>query len=194
MITIEPVTFDPAAATEAGGKRERPKSFSLLDPGGLATLLVFLVGFVAPLVLFARSNSAEALVGSRFEPRSLAPVAFLAVLLPLIQIFLSIRKLGGSAIRSNRDAFPSANGIIGRVARAHANTIESLIPFAAVILATQILHLSNIWTVSATAIYVVARYVHTICYLTGVTIVRSSAFYAGVMATIIVGWQLLTMK
>ena len=191
MVTIEPVTFDPNAATDTGGRHAKPPAFSLADPGGGATLLLLLIGFVAPFVLFGRSGRASALAGSSFELQALIWVAFLAVILPVVQIFMSIRRFGGSAIRSNRDSYPKAAGVLGRVGRAHANTIESLAPFAAVILADQVLHVSNAWTVASAALYVAARYVHSVCYLTGVTIVRSSAFYAGVIGTIVAGWQLL---
>ena len=193
MFTMELVTFDAtAAAGDAGGRRFRPRPHGFADLGGLATLTLFLVGFVLPLSAFARSTPAARLAGSGFEVRVLVWAAMLALLLPMLQIVLHIRRAGGSAVRSNRAGFPTMTGAADRVVRAHANLMESLPPFVTVVLSGQALHVSNRWTVASAAVYLAARGLHAASYLFGVTIVRSAAFYGGVLATVTAALQLFS--
>jgi uncharacterized MAPEG superfamily protein len=56
--------------------------------------------------------------------------------------------------------------------------IESLAPFVAVVLAAHAVGVSNRWTVGASTMYLTARVVNALSYMIGVTIIRSSAFYA----------------
>jgi uncharacterized MAPEG superfamily protein len=64
-------------------------------------------------------------------------------------------------------------------------------PFAVAVLTAHALHVSNRWTVAASALYLAARLVHATTYALGVTILRSAAFYAGVVATIVIFCQVL---
>lgn len=114
----------------------------------------------------------------------------LALLLPLIQIYLQITRFGGAAVRGNRARFPASEGAAGRVARAHRNLIESLIPFAVAVLAAQVLSVSTRWTVAASAMFLAAHVVHAATYALGVTVIRTTAFYAGLIATVILIAQL----
>jgi uncharacterized MAPEG superfamily protein len=186
MTTIELIPFDPTAKAATTKQQRRPRPFSLLDPGALAVLIILLMMFVAPLVLWGYSTDAHLRAGSGFELIALFWTVLLSLLLPLMQIFTQIRRFGGAAVRGNRDSYRVSNGVTGRIARAHDNLIESLVPFAAAVLAAQTLHVSNNWTVAAAGMYLVARLIHAFSYTLGITIIRSAAFYAGVVATVVI--------
>jgi len=189
MSIIEILPFDPLSNQMA---RPGPvRAHSLLDAGAVAVLGLLLGGFVLPMALWATNGTAASYAGSAFELGAVIWAALLAAVWPVLQIVVQIRRFGGAVIRGNRDRAPAADGLSGRIARAHANLVESLVPFAASVLAAHILQVSNRWTVAASALYVAARFVHATSYALGVTIIRSAAFYAGVVATVVVACQVL---
>ena len=78
-----------------------------------------------------------------------------------------------------------------RMKAAHANAIENLVIFAALVLAAQAAGVSNSTTVMACALYFWARIVHFLAYTFRVAWVRTLAFTAGFVAQIILAWQIL---
>jgi uncharacterized MAPEG superfamily protein len=120
----------------------------------------------------------------------LAASALLTLATAVLQTFVHIHAFGGSVIRGNRDDYPKAIGLAARIGRAHANALESLGPFAAVVLSANATGSSNAWTSAAAALFLAARFVHAVTYVAGLTVVRSAAFYAGVVAVVIVALQL----
>ena len=104
----------------------------------------------------------------------------LALLLPLLQIYLQIKRFGGAAVRGNRARFSmKALGAAGRVARAHRNLIESLIPFAVGACSARVVRLDTLDRRMRPNMFLAARVVHAATYALGVTVIRSAAFYAG---------------
>ena len=161
-----------------------PLSQPLLDAGALVMLLILAVTFIIPALAWVQWGRPLAeQPGQLFELRMLVWSALLSLLLPVLQIGVEIRLHGGPAIRGNRDFHPRPAGFGARISRAHTNMIESLAPFTAVVLAAHAMGVSNRWTVAASALYLAARATHALTYALGVTIVRSSAFYAGWIAT-----------
>jgi uncharacterized MAPEG superfamily protein len=115
-------------------------------------------------------------------------------LLSLVVAFLTIaihfRTYGGKMIRSNRDDFPPLEGVAMRVVRAHANLNQALLPFAIIVIAAALLHVSNPVTVYAAIAFFAARVAHALLYLIGATPWRSISFYCGLIATIVFATQL----
>ena len=166
------------------------KGYPLLDGGALAVAAIVAL-FVAPVwAWLIRGPHDPHTSPPAFELLMLASAALLTLLLSLLQIIVHIRALGGASVRSNRENYPEASGLAARVRRAHANAVESLVPFAAIILATQSFGITNRSTVGGAVLFLVARVVHAVSYSAGITIVRSAAFYAGVIGIIIVAAQL----
>jgi uncharacterized MAPEG superfamily protein len=165
---------------------------SLLDSGAVAVLTLLAFVFVAPATIWVLWGPS---LGPRnpvtIEMRALLWSALLCLGLVLLQIAIHIRRFGGDMVRGNRDDFPRLKGVAARVVRAHANLIESLVPFAAAIWAIQSLAISNRITVAAAVVFLAARVVHAASYVLGVTVVRSAAFYAGLVATVAVASQAL---
>ncbi len=78
-----------------------------------------------------------------------------------------------------------------RLMKAHANAVENLVVFAALVLAAQAAGLSNGATATACAVYFWARVVHALAYTFAVPWVRTLAFAVGFFAQATLAWQLL---
>jgi uncharacterized MAPEG superfamily protein len=93
-------------------------------------------------------------------------------------------------IRSNRDDFPPLKGVAMRVMRAHANLNDALLPFAIIVIAARLLHVSTPLTMYAAIAFFAARVAHALFYLIGATPWRSVSYYCGLIATIVFAAQL----
>jgi uncharacterized MAPEG superfamily protein len=176
------------------GSGERPHRGTFFDRSGLAVLAILFGGFIFPITAaIAMGLFGHTLHEPPVELRVLIFVALLALALPLLQIAIHIRRFGGTAVRGNRDGYPRLDGLAARVSRAHANMIESLLPFAAVTLSSSIMAAADLYTEAASVLYLAARLVHAISYILGITVVRSAAYYAGVIATVVIGLRLPLM-
>ena len=78
-----------------------------------------------------------------------------------------------------------------RLRAAHANAIENLTVFAALILTAQMLGVSTPSTALAGWLYLWSRIVHAIAYTFAVPWLRTLAFTGGFLAQMIVAFQLL---
>ncbi|HTS54926.1 MAG TPA: MAPEG family protein [Burkholderiales bacterium] len=78
-----------------------------------------------------------------------------------------------------------------RMKAAHANAVENLVIFAALVLAAQAASVSNGVTVMACAVYFWARLVHFLAYTFRVPWVRTLGFVVGFVAQMMLVWQIL---
>jgi uncharacterized MAPEG superfamily protein len=78
-----------------------------------------------------------------------------------------------------------------RMKAAHANAVENLVVFAALVLAAQAAGVSNSATVMACVVYFWARVVHFLAYALRLPWVRTLAFTVGFLAQMTLAWQLL---
>lgn len=78
-----------------------------------------------------------------------------------------------------------------RLMAAHANAVENLVVFAALVLAAHAAGVSNGATLMAAKLYFWARVVHALAYTFKVPWVRTLAFLAGFAAQMMFAWQLL---
>jgi uncharacterized MAPEG superfamily protein len=125
------------------------------------------------------------------EMTSLAIAAAMSLALPMIYMPLYQKQIGPAGISGNRENVPEPKGAAGRGVRAHRNLIENLVPFAIAVLIAHVMGISNNITVAGALIFLIARLVHAVTYLTGITGVRSLAYIAGVCGTALVIWQVL---
>lgn len=79
-----------------------------------------------------------------------------------------------------------------RLMRAHANAVENLVIFAALVLVAHAVGVTNTAIAGASIAYFWARVVHAIAYTLGVPWVRTIAFTVGFVAQAVIAWQLLT--
>ena len=78
-----------------------------------------------------------------------------------------------------------------RMKRAHANAVENLVVFAALVLAAQAVGVSNSVTATACMIYFWARVVHFLAYTFALPWVRTLGFAVGFFCQMAIAWQLL---
>lgn len=122
---------------------------------------------------------------------SLLVLAAVCLVLPFIHGALYKRQVGAAGLIGNRENLPKPEGAAGRGARAHSNLVENLVPYTAVVLAAQAAGVSNRVTATAAIVFVVARVLHAAFYLLGITGLRTLAYVAGVVATAVIGVQVV---
>ncbi|MDR7009374.1 MAPEG family protein [Paraburkholderia strydomiana] len=114
----------------------------------------------------------------------------LCLALPLIYVALYARQVGMPVVSGNREGAPEPTGIAGRGIRAHRNLLENLVPFAIVVLAARWIGVSNSITVAGAWLFLGARVVHVITYLAGIKGIRTLAYLASLVGTVLVLSQL----
>jgi uncharacterized MAPEG superfamily protein len=77
-----------------------------------------------------------------------------------------------------------------RMRAAHANAVENLVVFAALVLAAQVLNISTPVTALAGSLYLWSRVAHAVTYTLAVPWFRTLAFLGGFAAQMLVAWQL----
>jgi uncharacterized MAPEG superfamily protein len=78
-----------------------------------------------------------------------------------------------------------------RLMKAHANAVENLAVFAALVLVAQAVGVTGATVASACVVYFWARVVHAIAYTFAVPWVRTLSFAVAFFAQIAIAWQLL---
>lgn len=78
-----------------------------------------------------------------------------------------------------------------RLQAAHANAVENLVVFAALVLAAEAAGVSNEATVLACTAYFWARLAHAIVYTFAIPWARTLAFTVGFVCQVALAWQLL---
>jgi uncharacterized MAPEG superfamily protein len=79
-----------------------------------------------------------------------------------------------------------------RLRAAHANAVENLVVFAALVLAAQAVGVHTPAIAFAGTLYLTSRILHAIVYTLGVKWLRTLAFTGGFVAQMIIAWQLLS--
>ncbi len=77
-----------------------------------------------------------------------------------------------------------------RMKAAHANAVENLVIFAALVLAAHAVNVSNGATVAACMVYFWARFVHWLAYTLAVPWVRTLAFVVGFGCQVTLAWEI----
>jgi len=76
--------------------------------------------------------------------------------------------------------------------RAHMNAVENLVVFAPLVLVVQVSGAGNDITAMASATYFWARFVHALFYTVKLPFVRTIAWFTGVVACLVLSYQILT--
>jgi uncharacterized MAPEG superfamily protein len=91
----------------------------------------------------------------------------------------------------NRESLRAFAPWAGRLRRAHANAVENLVVFAAILLVAHAVGGRGEITAAAAQIYFWARLVHVLAYAAGIVVVRTFAFVAGWGVTLWLCWSVL---
>jgi uncharacterized MAPEG superfamily protein len=78
-----------------------------------------------------------------------------------------------------------------RLMKAHANAVENLVVFAALVLAAQVAGVGNGAIATAAVVYFWARVVHAVVYTLGIPWLRTLSFTLGWLCQMVIAWQLL---
>lgn len=78
-----------------------------------------------------------------------------------------------------------------RAKRAHYNAIESLAPFAGVVIVAHLTGSANAATAVWSMIYFWARVAHYFAYISGLPFVRTTFFTVGWIATLVIFWHIV---
>lgn len=78
-----------------------------------------------------------------------------------------------------------------RARKAHYNSVENLVAFAAIVLLLNAVGISNDTTVLACTVYFWARLVHYVVYVAAVPWLRTLSYAAGWLSTLALIWQAL---
>ena len=87
---------------------------------------------------------------------------------------------------------PDLPAWVKRCNRAHLNAVESLAPFAAMVLIAHVANAANDMTAMWAAVFFYARLVHAIVFWLGIPFVRTLAFAAGLLATLGIFYEMIT--
>ncbi|HET7283019.1 MAG TPA: MAPEG family protein [Sphingomicrobium sp.] len=85
---------------------------------------------------------------------------------------------------------PEQSAWARRLMKAHANAVENLVVFAALVLVAQDLNVSNGATATAAIVYFWARVVHPIAYVFAIPWLRTLAFAVGFIAQVTIAVQI----
>lgn len=115
----------------------------------------------------------------------------LLLLLNLIQAMQLTQLHGLSYTSSPRDRAVDAGVFGGRVQRTKANLVENLLMFAPLSVLGELMQVNHGLVATGAVIFFIARVVHTICYLAGIPYLRTLAWLAGVIGTVMVAFAVL---
>ncbi|MBL4863579.1 MAG: MAPEG family protein [Rhodobiaceae bacterium] len=89
---------------------------------------------------------------------------------------------------SNRDVTPTLEGWSARLSRTYKNHLENTVIFAAIVLPVSAAGISTEMTMLGAQVFLGARLVHAVAYITGITFlgIRSAAYFVGVAGTVMV--------
>lgn len=89
-----------------------------------------------------------------------------------------------------RDRPFEAPAIVGRAERAHANTVENLPLFIALVLIAHVAGKANATTATACQVFLAARVLHGLLYLAGVAFWRTAVFFVSLGALVTIAYQI----
>ena len=110
----------------------------------------------------------------------LANSAILFILIMLQQLYIDLTA-GPKYALSNRSEPITKSPLAGRIERAIANLKENLLLFAPVVLVLAVAGVSTKATQTGAILFFVARIVHAITYVSGIILVRSLSWFAGII-------------
>lgn len=97
-----------------------------------------------------------------------------------------VLKLGVPTIVGNREDFPALEGWTGRARRAHANMVENLVPFAALIIVAAVTGKFGQGTAIGAQLFFWGRVAHASAYIAGIPWLRTGAFLVSYVGMILI--------
>ena len=118
-----------------------------------------------------------------------------AVGLAFVQMLIAAQgafsQVGLKALAGNREGFPALTGWAGRASRAHANMIDNLVLFAALVFIGVALSKSNQMTVLGAQLFFWGRFAYALLYVGGITWLRTGAWFVSIVGMVLMFVQYL---
>jgi uncharacterized MAPEG superfamily protein len=114
----------------------------------------------------------------------------LAFLQVVIAAGFATIQVGLPTLAGNRERMPELTGWAGRAKRAHANMVENLVLFAALVLVAVVAGKTNGTTLLGAQIFFAARVAYAVIYYAGIPWLRTAAWAASVAGMIMIFAQL----
>jgi uncharacterized MAPEG superfamily protein len=109
----------------------------------------------------------------------------------VVAVLFAIQQVGLPKLVGNRDGLPPFTEMAGRAQRAHRNMLESLVLFAALVLAAQVTGKANAATALGAQLFFWGRLAYAIVYLAGVPWVRTGVWAVSVVGLVMIFLQLV---
>lgn len=100
-------------------------------------------------------------------------------------------QVGLNALAGNRENMPAATGFAGRAQRAHANMLENIALFAALVLVAQVSGRANEMTALGAQLFFWARLAYAVIYLVGIPWLRTGVWVVSIIGLVLIFLQLL---
>ena len=118
-----------------------------------------------------------------------------AVALTIVQLLVAIvgatTQFSMTTLVGNREQPVVGSGWVGRAQRAHRNMLETLLPFAAVVLIANAIAASNHVTLLGAQLFLYARVIYALLYIAGIPWLRTLAWTAGLVGILMVLSQVI---
>jgi uncharacterized MAPEG superfamily protein len=117
-----------------------------------------------------------------------------SVLLAIVHMLITVVALfmhsGLMVTVGNRANLPELPGWGGRAVRANVNMAQNLVLFAAVVLAVVVTGTTNPTTLLGAQLFFWGRVAYAVCYLGGITWVRTASWLVSIVGVLMILWQL----
>jgi len=91
---------------------------------------------------------------------------------------------------ANPDLKKPSSPLLVRLNRAHMNSVETLAPFAVLVILLHLTEQSSTITVVCAAVFFWSRLAHAVVYAAGIPYVRTGTFTVGFLAALGLAWEL----
>jgi len=117
------------------------------------------------------------------------------VLLAFVQMLVAVSgatlQVGLPTLAGNREGLAPCTGWAGRAQRAHHNMLESLVLFAALVLAAVVSQKTNSMTLLGAQLFFWARLAYAVAYLAGIPWLRTGVWLISVIGLALIFFQLV---
>ena len=118
-------------------------------------------------------------------------ILLLAIAVAAVLIYLPYLLVGYARVRVGYDLaapramFDRLPAYAQRATWAHQNSFETFLPFTAAAFMAYVTEVSSSTTTSAALVFLVARFLYSVCYIGNLPLLRSASFVVGSLATLL---------
>jgi len=100
-------------------------------------------------------------------------------------------QVGLTALAGNREDLPAITGWAGRAKRAHANMLENLVLFAALVLVAHVAGKTNAMTALGAQLFFWSRLAYAVIYVAGIPWLRTLVWFVSLIGLVLILLQLI---